>query len=167
MTDTVTLTLPDEVKKYADSAWAAIAEHARAKGYEWIAQSIEEQVKPAIEEPTEFGSIVRARHPTDPDGVAAELWQMSPTHGQHYWQSESEQLAVWSELRGPEVLRVGIGEQPLAAWELNLLDGQALRGIEDVVARGIRVLEGFRDQAITAERKDAYQNAINVLREIK
>jgi len=159
MTDTVTLTLPDEVKKYADSAWAAIAEHARAKGYEWIAQSIEEQVKPAIEEPKEFGSIVRA----GVDGLSDRvLWQRLCTGG---WQSEEgASIASFGWLDHPEVLRVGIGTTQDAVGE-SYLEGRR-KGAEVVVARGIRVLEAYHKGALTAERKDAYQNAINVLREL-
>ena len=55
-------------------AWYRLAE---------LADSIEEQVKPAIEEPTEFGSIIRAWHPDDPKGVTADLWQRSPRNGKH------------------------------------------------------------------------------------
>jgi hypothetical protein len=154
---TVNLTLPKQCHKYADSAWASIAELVRAHGYRWIAESIEEQVKPAIEEPTEFGSLVRARS----FGPLSMLWQRSPVNGKHYWESENGAVDVWSELTDVEVLRVGIGEND------DFAVGEAFTaGVRNTVARGTRVLKGFRDQALTAERKDAYQNAINVLREL-
>lgn len=40
------------------------------------------------------------------------------------------------------------------------------RGVEATVARGIRVLEAYQRGALTAERKHAYETAINVLREL-
>jgi hypothetical protein len=41
------------------------------------------------------------------------------------------------------------------------------QGVEDTVARGIRVLEAYQKGALTAERKHAYETAINILRELR
>jgi hypothetical protein len=95
-----------------------------------------EQAEPVVEEPTEFGSIVRATCAT----VTGLLWQKSPIHGKHYWESET-----------------GIEYFDHAAYT---------HGVETTVARGIRVLDAYRAGAITAEREDAYINAINVLQEL-
>jgi hypothetical protein len=47
-------------------------------------------------------------------------------------------------------------------------DSDAFRqGVENTVARGIRVLEAYQRGALTAERKHAYETAINVLRELR
>ncbi len=53
---------PAEFARYARAHASQIpgAWRGRADQYLSIAEQIEEQVKPAIEEPTEFGSIVRA-----------------------------------------------------------------------------------------------------------
>jgi len=68
-----------------------------------IADSIEEQVKPAIEEPEEFGSVVRAGVDAISDRV---LWVNSASG---YWFSETSRRADFPDLYHPEVLRVGIG----------------------------------------------------------
>jgi hypothetical protein len=84
------------------------------------ADSIEEQVKPVIEEPTAFGSILRAS--CEP-GLRGVFWQKSPMHGKHYWESTGGALALWSELTDVEVLRVGIGESPGDAYARGYEDG--------------------------------------------
>jgi hypothetical protein len=129
-----------------------------------LRDSIEEQVKPAIEEPTEFGSIVRAR--CSDTGPLSYLWQQAPPMGRHYWESEKGAVEVWSELTDVEVLRVGIGE-PRAHDDGDLYMGGCRKGAEATVSRGIRVLEAYRKGALTAERKHAYETAINVLRELR
>lgn len=100
------------------------AEQVKAAIQEAVALSrampgpVEEQVKPAVEEPELFGSIAQAWHPSeDPRGTPPDLWQMSPTNsqlppvnGKHYWENRNGVIEVWSNLQHPEVLRVGIGE---------------------------------------------------------
>lgn len=75
-----------------------------------LADSIEEQVKPVIEEPTAFGSVVRAI--SGEVSVGGTLWQMATGHGAHYWEDEHGCVEVWSELTDVEVLRVGLGQEP-------------------------------------------------------
>lgn len=89
------------------------------------ADSIEEQVKPTIAEPTEFGSIIRAGL----DGVSDRvLWQRGPKGG---WTSEEgAYVGSFDWLDHPEVLRIGVGEaQPLAEWETELLNTQYRRDV--------------------------------------
>lgn len=70
-----------------------------------IAAAIEEQVKPAVEEPLDFGSLVRASNPERKN----VLWQQAPHIGGHYWINAYRDVEVWSELTDVEVLRVGLG----------------------------------------------------------
>jgi hypothetical protein len=95
-------------------------------------------------------------------GHTSELWVRTLAPEYSGWTNVVGKTVPWQRLCEVEVLRVGIEESQDEA------EGEAFKaGVRHTVARGIRVLDGFRDQAITAERKDAYQNAINVLREIK
>lgn len=112
-----------------------------------LREAIEEQVKPAVEEPEEFGSLVRARS----FGPLAMLWQRSPENGKHYWESDTGAVEVWSGLQDVEVLRVGIGE--------SVFD----RGAEAATTTHLSVLRTLRSEAITSERKDAYDTAISRL----
>lgn len=70
-----------------------------------VADELRGQLKPAVEEPQEFASVVRATSHGEP-----MLWQKTPMHGKHYWESETGAVEVWSELTDVEVLRVGVGE---------------------------------------------------------
>jgi hypothetical protein len=92
-----------------------LREHADVlgrKGFSWvaslvrnIANQIEEQVKPVVEEPEEFASVVRAGI----DGLSDRvLWQRSASG---YWFSETSRRAWWPNLYHPEVLRVGLGDE--------------------------------------------------------
>ena len=76
-----------------------------------LVEAIEEQVKPAVEEPSEFGSIVRA----GVDGLSDRvLWQRGPKK----WHSETGDLvACFKWLDHPEILRVGIGEPQPPTYE--------------------------------------------------
>jgi hypothetical protein len=69
-----------------------------------LADSIEEQVKPAIEEPTEFGSVVRATN-SDKLYVLAD-----PTDPGTPWCGADGFWHTWLGLGPVEVLRVGIGD---------------------------------------------------------
>lgn len=103
------------------------AVHAlRMANLDTMADDMEAQLKPAIEEPTEFGSMVRAgatNWTTRP-----LLWQKTPAAGKHYWESETGVVEVWSELTHVEVLRVGIGEPPMAPAQQNAQVWQSLTG---------------------------------------
>jgi hypothetical protein len=116
------------------------------------------QVKPAIEEPQEFGSIVQAWHPSEsPSGTPPDLWQRSPVNGKHYWENRNGVIEVWSDLQYPEVLRVGIGEQSDEGWR---------RGWDALRAKLRRHYTQIASSAITAERKDAWRQALEALEEM-
>jgi hypothetical protein len=113
---------------------------------------IDEQVKPAVEEPLEFGSVVRAWHPREnDDAVAADLWQHSPMSGKHYWENCNGVIEIWSDLVRPEVLRIGIGEpEPLAQWETELLGQQERREIAAAVLGAMDVDQYLIDAVANA-----------------
>jgi len=152
MTDSVTITIPHGMKQHAASIWQAIADDVRAVGRHWIAAQIEEQVKPAVEEPEDFGSIVQAWHPSeDPSGTPPDLWQRSPMNGKHYWENRNGVCEVWSDLVHPQVLRVGIGEDHSDSYNMGRTDfAEAMR----------RDISALRAAAVGAERKNAYDNAL-------
>jgi hypothetical protein len=117
-----------------------------------LALSIEEQVKPAIEEPKEFGSIVRAGYDEHTDRV---LWVRTP--GGWYAEESAGFHAYFPGLHNPEVLRVGIGERldvaPEETEKYNL-------GRSDLAYDVLTKLRTLRAEAITSERKNAYDVAI-------
>jgi hypothetical protein len=106
----IKLTLDDPAKTVAllrdasAAAGSSGSNHTAGMHVRWLADFIEEQVKPAVEQPTEFGSIVRAGL----DGLSDRvLWQRWAKGG---WQSEEGAfVASFDVLDHPEVLRVGIG----------------------------------------------------------
>lgn len=122
-----------------------------------LRDSIEEQVKPAIDEPQEFTSVVRATSHGEP-----MLWQKTPMHGKHYWESETGAVEVWSELTDVEVLRVGLGEAP---------DNESYRkgfefGMREMNTQiHLRHLEQLAE-SITSERKNALEKAIQTVEEL-
>jgi hypothetical protein len=112
-----------------------------------LAESIEEQVKPAVEEPKEFGSVVRAGYDEHTDRVlwvrASGGWYADAKHGFH---------ATFAGLHDPEVLRVGIGgEGQVEAYG---------KGRDDFATAVRRDVSALRAEAITSERKDAYDKAL-------
>lgn len=109
------------------------------------AEQIEKQVKPAIEEPKEFGSIVRA---ISGPSVYGTLWQMAPGHGEHYWQDAHGCVEVWSELTDVEVLRVGLGPEPLA--ERDPLNEQEVRDVATAVLSAMDVDQYLIDAVANA-----------------
>ena len=119
------------------------------------ADSIEEQAKPAVEEPTEFGSLVRARS----CGPLSMLWQRSLVNGKHYWESDTGAVEVWSALTDVEVLRVGIGTpaEPVVFS----------RGYEAAQTAIRSMLRTLRSEAITSERKSAYDRALEAVEEMQ
>jgi hypothetical protein len=80
-----------------------------------IAAAIEEQVKPAIEEPTEWGSVVAARRVGYGSEDTTRLrWQRWNSIGDSWRSEPAGDLGVvyhsdWSYLTGVEVLRIGVG----------------------------------------------------------
>ena len=76
----------------------------RAAHLDLMADDMEGHLKPAIEEPQDFGSVVRAGIDGFSDRV---LWLRSASG---YWFSEESRRATFSDFHEPEVLRVGVGE---------------------------------------------------------
>lgn len=160
MTHTVTLTLPEGVK---DSAWPAIAERVRADGYHWIADSIEEQVKSAIPEPIAFASVVR-------DETGARFVRVGALIKQP-WRSGEERRS-WDELDVAEVLRIGVGEpggkskKALSAYDEGYGNGQ-YAGFSQALESVAGKVSALRSEAITAERKNAYEVVLDILAEMQ
>lgn len=108
---------------------------------------------PRMTEPQAFGSVVRAGYNGNPDRV---LWQRDPLKGHHYWESESGVIEVWSELTDVEVLRVGLGE-----------DSEAFNdGMREMNAAIHQKVRSLLAEAITGERKNAYEKAIQAVEEL-
>lgn len=128
-----------------------------------IINAIEDQVKPAVEEPEAFGSIVRARYPGNQTDSC--LWQMAPEgRGRHYWESEYGAVEVWSELTDVEVLRVGLGEQ---SADVEKLREEAWdEGARELAAQISTRLQNLLADAITGERKNAFEKAIQAVEEL-
>lgn len=143
--DSVTLVIPEGMKQHARSIWSAMAADERGDGRHWVANQIEAQIPPAVEEPTEFGSMVRAGSPWS-DRV---LWVRSV----NYWFSETYRRASFSELTDVEVLRVGVGElesEPLAEWETELLQQQDRREVAAAVLAAMDVDQYLIDAVTNA-----------------
>lgn len=137
------------------------AEVLRAAHLDLMAEDVEAQFpKPAVDEPEQFGSIVRAKSPQDPQ--ADLLWTPTPRR-RHYWMSVSGLCEVWSELTEVEVLRVGVGELPSKSQKAAQDNDAYLQGYGDFAAKVRRDLSALRAEAIGAERKDAYDKAIEVV----
>lgn len=124
-----------------------------------LADSIEEQVKPAVDEPQEFGSLIFARHPDDPEHVAAEWWQLCPSRGKHYWESQSGKVEIWSELLDVRVKRVGHGVSSEAYHRESWRNGYQL-GADNTRDRHIAVLDGLKRELITAVEHTVVDKAI-------
>lgn len=105
--------------------------------------------KPDIEEPLAFASVVKTRSGTLYVRLGAA--QILP------WGS-GEDLRTWDQLDVVEVLRVGVGEAPTAA-----ADNAHAQGFDDAVNYMRRTLIQLRSSAITAERKDADDKALEAV----
>lgn len=130
----------------------------RAKRIMWgqIAGSIEEQVKPAVEEPTEFGSIMLAHFV---NGKALR-WVRLPDS----WVSELGGFtAPGANFKIVEVLRVGIGADAVAPEGFD--HAAYTMGVERAGAVHLLRLRDLRASANSAERKDAYDKAIRAVEE--
>jgi hypothetical protein len=137
--------------------------------YTLVPDPIEEEVTAAIEEPEGFGSIVRA---VCLGGSERQLWQRSYGDGKHYWESETGVVDVWSDLTHVEVLRVGIGEpaakskETLSAYDEGYGNGQ-YTGFDQALEAAHARIASLRSVAITAERKDAYDQSLRVVHELR
>lgn len=135
-----------------------------------LADSIEEQVKAVVEEPTEFGSLVRAGR----SGSDRVLWHPTTFHGKHYWMSETGVVEVWSELTDVEVLRVGLGEPESVATQISRMSRFAHEADKDAFDAGFDACRAGAHQklcalladAITSERKNAFEKAIQAVEEL-
>jgi hypothetical protein len=133
-----------------------------------LAQIEEQMPKPAVPEPKAFGSIVRASI----GALEDVLWQRTPMNGKHYWESETGAVEVWSELTDVEVLRVGLGESdPLNPAEMFQSEQDALNNAFDAGFSACRsvvhqTLRAMHESAITAERIDALEKAIQAVEEL-
>lgn len=128
-----------------------------------LAYSIEEQLKPVIDEPTEFGSMVQARWIEAPDYIEPLPWVYTPWQGEHRWRSGDGLTAVWSDLSDVEVLRIGAGEESAFDDSSDYSTGYA-KGADDTAAAIRARLRALRTVAITSERKDAIDSAIREVR---
>jgi hypothetical protein len=145
--------LADAANQPAPLASALMQEAATIQGR---ADDLEKDAKPV--EPTEFGSIVRAGL----QGSDRELWQQTPLNGKHYWMSQSGVVEVWSELTDVEVLRVGLGEPAdQDIYSRGVIEGQRYTCIQAHVK-----LQRLHDEAITSERKNALEKAIQAVEEL-
>jgi hypothetical protein len=103
----ITLKLDDPAKTAAllrDASAAAGSggcNHTAGMHARWLAEQIEEQVKPTVEEPQEFASVVMDR--------SGKLWVRLGATQPLPWGS-GEAMRDWAHLDAVEVLRVGIGE---------------------------------------------------------
>jgi hypothetical protein len=110
---------------------------------------IKQQVNPPVDEPEEFASVVRAGI----DGLSDRvLWQRSASS---YWFSETSRRATFADLHHPEVLRVGIGDDPRPAQ-----DDAYLCGRRDFADRVRRDLVQLKSSAITAPEERCYDSAL-------
>ena len=148
--------------------FASVKHSTHSTALRALADSIEEQVKPAVEEPKEFGSIVRA---VCLGGTDPQLWQRSYGDGKHYWESETGVVDVWSDLTDVEVLRVGLGEpvnvhtfMTEAGFDSTPAQDDAyVLGAADMKARARKQFIQLASSAITSERKEAWRQAIEAL----
>lgn len=74
-----------------------------------LRRSIEEQMKPAIEEPQAFGSIIRARDTRDGKPEKSGLFWVRQRAG--WFDDVLGRQCPWEYLEVAEVLRVGIGDE--------------------------------------------------------
>ena len=110
-----------------------------------IAHQLEEQVKPAIEEPQDFGSVVRAGI----DGISDRVLWLRSASG--YWFSETSRRATFSDFHEPEVLRVGVGDE--AAYN---------NGVSDTVSALVARLLEKRAGTNLMQKRDAFTDAIKI-----
>ena len=117
-----------------------------------VADDIEAQLKPADEEPKEFGSIVRA----GVDGLVDRvLWQRGPRGG---WTSETGAFtAAFSWLDHPEVLRVGVGH------DIDALEAAYGKGAEDFATKLRREIHALNASVVTAPEKRTCRDLLTLV----
>lgn len=117
-----------------DFAIRGAVQALRAANLDNMADDMEAQLKPAVEEPKAFGSIVRAGYDEHTDRVlwvrAGRGWFAETEHGFH---------SSFAGLHNPEVLRVGIGEPGDEEWAAAKYE--ATTALADAYSRGYH--EGF------------------------
>jgi hypothetical protein len=135
-----------------------------------VADDIEQQVKPAIDEPTEWGSVVRAR--VEPDAEPLLLTyvpnpeESDPDKPRGYpWYSEHDGWHSWDGLADVEVLRVGIGDNRGDVLPRDTEDYKF--GQSDFAFDLLGKLRNLWSEAITSERKNAYEKAIQAVTELQ
>jgi hypothetical protein len=148
-----TIELLKRAAKYAGSdGWnTQSSQHA-----DLIARQIEEQVKPAIKEPLDFATVVRVN--------TGAMFVRVGAMERHPWVS-GECARSWDELDVVEVLRVGIGDDPgdVAPEETS----DYMYGAQDTISAIHGKLQLLRSEAITSERKQAYDVAIRTVEELQ
>jgi hypothetical protein len=112
-----------------------------------LLDSIEEQVKPAIEEPLAFASVVRVK--------TGSMFVRVGAMERHPWVS-GECARSWDELDVLQVLRVGLGDDSQSA-----VDDAYLRGRRDFAASLRRQLIQLASSAVTAPEKRCYDTALS------
>lgn len=143
-----------------------ISAGATAKSLRHLADSIEEQIKPPVEEPAEWGSVVLASSDACHNRVH---W----FRDHNFWRASLDgHCSGWSYLHNPEVLRVGIGEpaakskETLSAYDEGYGNGQ-YTGFDQALGAAYEQIAALRAEAITAERKDAYDKALRIIHELR
>lgn len=117
-----------------------------------------DQMKPA--EPTEYGSIILARS----DEREQRVRWMSPTSEPGWYSEFGAFVGGYQMLRDVEVLRIGVGERPDVAPEET--DDYKL-GASDFIFAALRQLRQLRAEAVTSERKNAYDVAIKTVEDLQ
>lgn len=139
--------LANNLRARADEL-AEIAAGASARALRALAASIEEQTKPAVQEPTETFSVVKARDKQRDD--SGLFW----TRINGGWIDDKEgRHRAWHLLDVVEVLRVGVGElelEPLASWETELLQLQDRREVAAAVLGAMDVDQYLIDAVVNA-----------------
>lgn len=116
-----------------------------------LVESIEEQVKPSIEEPLAFASVVRVR--------SGSMFVRVGAMERHPWVS-GECARSWDEMDVTEALRVGLDVAPEETENYK-------HGVKDTIYAIHGKVQLLRAVALTAERKDAYDNVIRAVEELQ
>jgi len=114
--------------------------------FEKVADDIEEQVKPAIDEPPGWGSVVLGRS----DHQAKRVRWVRAAPGPGWYSEHGAFVGGFQMLFDVEVLRVGIGPEPLAQWETELLQSQERRDIAAAVLGAMDVDQYLIDAVVNA-----------------
>lgn len=154
----ITLKLDDPAKTVAllrDASAAAGSDgwnHTAGQHARWLAGQIEEQVKPAVEEPTELWSVINANVPGSRFLEPKQLVRS----GVGWLDADGNSWGEFEAFSDVEVLRVGLGE-----------DGDAFNdGMREMNAAIHQKVRALLADAITSERKNAYEKAIQAVEEL-